>query len=295
VKKTALLALLLLPALGFSQSFYNLQRTRNATYYGGTGISTYFGDLKDNSPLQPARYNFNFGGEYFFAKHFSIRGEFNWFRLKGSDEFNTDELNDRGLSFFSNNKELSLAGTLNLLPLPARFDRRAAINVYGFAGIGLLIMNPKTKLDGKTYVLWRQQTEGKKNSYTPFQVAFPAGFGVRVKFMQVFSIIGEGGYRFLLTDHLDDVSGVADPGGNLKKGRYPDPTTLKGGVDGIAAKLSDRRTTEYPPGFGVRGNPSNKDGYFLFNIKLEYYLPTEFNPFKVDKLRTVRYRGGRRR
>jgi hypothetical protein len=26
---------------------------------------------------------------------------------------------------------------------------------------------------------------------------------------------------------------------------------------------------------GVRGNPEQKDGYFLFNIKYQYYLPYE--------------------
>ena len=207
----------------------------------------------------------------------------------------------RNLSFFSNNKEINIAGTINLLPLPARFDRRASVNIFGFAGIGLLVMNPKTKMDGKTYTLWRYQTEGVK--YSRIQPAFPAGLGVRVKFMQVFSIVAEGGYRFLMTDYLDDVSGVVRADDPQQKGRYPNPADLKGGASGdvaTAVKLSDRRK-EYDPNStfdytsGVRGNPKANDGYFLFNVKLEYYLPTEFNPFKVDKLRTVRYRGGRRR
>ena len=304
MKKIALLTLLLVPAWGFSQSFYNLQRTRNATYYGGTGVSGYFGELTNPNQMRPVRYTINFGGEYFFARNFSLRAEFNWFRLRGTDAIANSGPDDRvarNLSFFSNNKELSLAGTINLLPLPKRFDRRAAVNIYGFAGIGLLVMNPKTKMEGQTYTLWRYQTEGVK--YSRLQPAFPAGIGVRVKFMQVFSIVAEGGYRFLLTDYLDDVSGLPDQNGVATKGRYPDPSKLNGGTSGdkeMAIKLSDRRK-EYDPAstfdykFGVRGNPSTNDGYFLFNVKLEYYLPTEFEPFKIDKLRTVRYRGGRRR
>lgn len=307
MKKIALLTLLLIPALGFSQSFYNLQRKRNLTYYGGTGLSTYFGDLQNPNPWQIPdlpRYNLVVGVEYFFAQNFSVRGEANWFRLRGDDAIandGKDERMARNLDFFSNNKELSLTGTINLLPLPARFDRRAAINIYGFAGVGLLIMNPKTKMDGKTYELWKYQTEGKE--YSRFQPAFPVGLGLRVKFMEVFSIVAEGGYRFLNTDHLDDVSGVIQANDPEKKGRYPNPADLKGGVAGdalMAAKLSDRRkeydpTSTFPYTFGVRGNPGNKDSYFLFNVKLEYYLPTEFKPFKTDKLRTVRYRSGRRR
>ncbi|MFM7327781.1 MAG: hypothetical protein ACKO3B_03515, partial [Bacteroidota bacterium] len=119
----------------------------------------------------------------------------------------------------------------------------------------------------------------------------------------VFSIVAAGGYRLLLTDYLDDASGVTRADDPQQKGRYPNPADLKGGVAGdvaTAIALSDRRK-EYDPTsgfdyrFGVRGNPKTNDGYFLFNVKLEYYLPKEFEPFKIDKLRTVRYRGGRRR
>jgi hypothetical protein len=214
--------------------------------------------------------------EYFVLPRISLRGELNFFRLSGSDALakEGDDRRTRNLSFFSNNKELNLTGTFNLLPLPSRFDRRALLNIYGFTGLGLLWMNPKTKYDGKTYALAPLKTEGV--TYQRFQPAIPLGLGIRIKYRMVNSLIIEGGYRFLGTDYLDDVSGIYYTGsqGLLTKGRYPDPATLD---SDLSRALSDRRK-EYDPNSnyqynkGVRGNPTTKDGYFLINVRLDYYL-----------------------
>lgn len=82
------------------------------------------------------------------------------------------------------------------------------------------------------------------------------------------NIIIEGGYRLTFTDYLDDVSSE----------RYPnDPSILK---SDLSREMSDRRRERDPsypiqPGLGKRGNPDNNDGYFLMNVKVQYYLPTE--------------------
>ena len=80
-----------------------------------------------------------------------------------------------------------------------------------------------------------------------------------------FNIALDGGYRFLITDYLDDVS----------SGIYPTPSSFD---NDLAKRLSDRSgelgadPTFAEQGRMVRGDPNNKDGYFITNVKLEYYF-----------------------
>lgn len=175
---------------------------------------------------------------------------------------------------------------MNLLPLPNRFDKRPYINIYAFSGFGLMTMNPKTRTDaGKVEALQPLRTEGVR--YSRIQPVFPTGMGLKIKFGMVYSIIFEAGYRFTNTDYIDDVSGVPRPD-NAKKGGYPDPATL--GSD-LARELSDRRILKLG---NVRGNPSNTDGYWLFNVKVEYYLKEVFDPFNVGRNKLLYFKKSRR-
>jgi hypothetical protein len=167
----------------------------------------------------------------------------------------------------------------------------------------LLYFNPKTELDGKKYALQKYQTEGVK--YSRFQPVIPVGLGARIHVNPFFNILIEGGYRFTFTDYLDDVS----------KRRYPSLDELGvANYDDIRFRLSDRRfeigTEPGPPlpdvdeekrtTVGVRGNPTENDGYFILNISLQYYLPKEIFRDNQRKLYTVKRKAyyrkpGRRR
>lgn len=296
MKRLLILASLAIPILGYSQSFYNLRLPRNVNVYGGVLSSQYVGELYPGS-AKGQRNGINAGVEYFLGGRVSVRGEFNAFRLYGSDALsspeNADEQGARNLSFFSNNKELSVSGTLNLLPLPNRFDQRPYVNIYGFAGFGGLWMNPKTKYDGDNVALQPLQTEGVK--YSRIQPVFPVGFGLKIKVRMVYSLVFEAGYRFTNTDYIDDVSGRPDPGGLPYKGRYADPAALK---SPLAVALSDRRkekdpSSNFPYTFGVRGNPQTKDAYFLFNVKVEYYLKEIFDPYNRGRNKLLYIRKNR--
>jgi hypothetical protein len=113
------------------------------------------------------------------------------------------------------------------------------------------------------------KTEGV--AYSRFQPVIPYGLGVKLKAGPFLNFCIEGGYRSTFTDYLDDVSTV-----------HPDKT----GWDQTRIELSDRRPELglEPAGVGARrGNPSTNDGYFLMNLKVEYYLPSNFslgNPSK---------------
>jgi hypothetical protein len=71
----------------------------------------------------------------------------------------------------------------------------------------------------------------------------------------------EGAWRLTFTDYIDDVSTV-----------HQDKT----GWDPIRAQLSDRSEGMiFEPGH-VRGDPEDNDGYYLLQLKIEYYIPENF-------------------
>lgn len=255
---------LLFCAEGFSQGFYNKNRNRNLILSVGSGTTHYYGDLAksgDNSNIKP---NFDIGARYNFYRWFSAGAELTWFMLKGDDK--TDPGKEiRNLSFQSHNFELSSLLYVSLFEEDRRFYMRPFANPYIFGGIAMVNYNPTAKLDGKRYNLKKLNTSGE--SYSGFTAAIPVGGGVKFRVNPFFNVVLEGGYRFVFSDHLDDVSG----------GKYPDPTSF---ADPIARKLSDRTWETLPAGTptwaeqgkNFRGNPNNKDGYFIFNIKAEYYF-----------------------
>jgi hypothetical protein len=258
------IVLIIIANLTFAQSFYAIRKDRAAILVVGTGTSTYFGELANPGDYIDAKPNINAGLQYYFTPRISARAEVTWFTLEGDDSKADDgSRKKRNLSFKSNNVEVGFTGAVNLFPNGNRYYRRPYFNVYGFGGVGFIYFNPKTEYQGKKYALQPLNTEGA--DYSRIGLVIPFGLGARLKAGPNFNIALEGGYRKTFTDYLDDVSTV-----HLGTAAFSDPT---------AAALSDRRPelglTAAPAGT-QRGNPSGNDGYFLLNIKVEYYLPWDF-------------------
>ncbi|MBL7835070.1 MAG: hypothetical protein JNK18_14015 [Cyclobacteriaceae bacterium] len=262
----AVLFLVLVTELSFGQSFYAIRRERSLMVTVGSGSANYFGELVNPGSLGKIRPNLVLGAEYYFFNRISARTELTWFMIAGDDAKANSDRVERNLNFFSNNFELSATGAVYLLPNGVRFYQRPILNLYGFAGIGLLYFNPKTRYQGDVVALAPLETEGTK--YSRVIPVIPFGLGVKIKYGPFFNIIVEGGYRLTFSDYLDDVSIT----------RYPDPASLK---SDLSRALSDRRRErdpDYPivPGLGRRGNPETNDGYILLNVKVQYYLPVDF-------------------
>jgi hypothetical protein len=264
-KRFLIVIISLLPAFVGAQSFYSVKRPRNLTVYGGTGMANYFGELVNPGKLGKVRYNLVVGAEYYLMRNLSVRAEAIWFRVAGSDQNANDDRVERNLSFFSNCQELNVAGTFYILPEKNPYYQRRLVNPYIFAGVGMLRFNPKTEYQGKTYELRPLLTENVE--YSRFGLVVPYGFGVRVMATPLLNIKIESGYRTTFTDYLDDISSQ----------RYVDPTLLTSDLSRALADRRRERDPDYPvgPNVGVRGNPKFNDGYFLMNVKLEYYLPKE--------------------
>ncbi len=275
MKKLYLLTclLILVTVVAEAQSFYALRKNRALILSVGTGTSTYFGELKNNGDYLDAKPNVTAGLSFFVLPQVSLRGDVAWFQLSGSDaEANDPSRAPRNLSFTANNFEIAFTGALYLLPNPYRYYQRPPFNAYVFGGLALFYSNPTANYDGGKYALQPLQTEGVK--YSRANIALPIGVGVRAKMGPFLNVALEVGYRKTFTDYLDDVSTV-----------HPDKT----GWDATRAALSDRRPElglePYEPG-SLRGNPDKKDGYMLLNVKVEYYLPTDFkSPNSYRRLR----------
>jgi hypothetical protein len=264
-KRLFLVLLGMVPVFAGAQSFYSIKRPRNVSVSAGSGIANYFGELVNPGKLGQVRYNLVVGAEYYLLNNLSVRAEATWFRISGSDANANDDRVERNLSFFSNCQELSLGATYYILPEKNPYYQRRIVNPYVFAGVGMLHFNPKAEYEGKNYALRPLLTENVE--YNRLQVVVPYGMGVRLMVTPLLNVKIEGGYRTTFTDYLDDISSK----------RYVDPTLLK---SDLSRALADRRREldpDYPvgPNFGVRGNPKFNDGYFLMNVKMEYYIPVE--------------------
>jgi hypothetical protein len=262
---SSVILLLTISSLTEAQSFYSARRERSLIFSGGLGTSTYYGDLANSNAYVKANPNVNAALQYFLSNRIGARVELNWFTLAGDDkDANGGGRVERNLSFQSSNFELSAVGMINLFTHGDRFYRRPEINIYGFAGIGLLYFNPKaTDQLGNSVSLQPLKTEGV--SYSLVAPVVPVGLGIRFKVTPMFNLSIEAGFRKTFTDYLDDVSTT-----------YPGAGSFNG--DAQAIYFSDRRVDPGVNGTagGIRGNSNSLDSYMLLNAKVEYYLPWAF-------------------
>jgi hypothetical protein len=277
-----------------SQSFYYQRVHRPHIFSGGVGISALYGDMFRPSIDRPLQIGGAASLGYLrrINRRMYIRAEANFYQLLGDDkesyfeprkEFDPEsDRRGRNLSFRSDNFEFSAVTIIDLLPtygytyrLNKRGKVQPAINSffrpdftpYIYFGLGLTTNNPKAELDGTRYNLRPLQTEGVQ--YGAVTITFPAGAGLRFKLGYRSDLALEGGYRFTLTDYLDDVSD-----------EYIDPASFAG--NNIAFRLQDRRPEiglqpkwQRAANSGVtlrRGNPNDNDGFFIFQVKFQYYL-----------------------
>jgi len=278
MKKLVLLVILALFAESLlAQSFYNRRIDRKWIASAGTGVASYFGELKNDGDIfQGTLYNIEVGLERRFTDRISARANLTFFQVKGSDAKAADVESgriQRNLSFSSLNIELAAIGVIQLFPEVGRYYQRPLINPYIFLGVGAVYHNARAEIPvddnydntfadaGKMTSLRQYRTE--LVDYSPVTMVIPFGVGVKMVIKPALNISVNGGYRYAFSDYLDDVS-TEHPG----DAAFSDP---------LAAALSDRRhelgLPSADPG-KIRGNPDKNDGYFIFSVRVDYYLPS---------------------
>jgi hypothetical protein len=275
------LVLVALVEVSSAQNFYSRRRDRTLMFSYGAGMSTYHGDMYDvlYDGLKPGP-NVGIGLRKKFGSQLSVRFDLNWGTLGRSRgrEIGVDSRNVRNLSFRSRNFELSAQFIFNLIPVKGSYSRRPLINPYIIAGLGITTNNPKgidSTGSGDWVNLRELNTEVLAEPYSGIAVVVPFGFGIRLRANQFIDVLIEGARRFTFTDYLDDVS-TQYPSMDQVRQYHIDNGT---GLEDLAARMYDRSAEGGFPARNegnTRGNPEYNDAYYIFQIRLEMYLPDNF-------------------
>jgi hypothetical protein len=160
------------------------------------------------------------------------------------------------------------------LNLPKRW-RSKLVPTYVFAGVAGIYFNPQAYTRGEWHSLHPLHTEGQglpgfNKHYSRINVAFPVGIGMKFKISPYRSLGVEAGWRFTLTDYIDDVG----------SGRYPSTQIMKENFGDIAAILSYRRagrSNDYDINYRGGGSRGGKwiDQYQFITINYSAILKTD--------------------
>ncbi len=231
------------------------------------GTSNYQGDLQDKRfTFNQAHFAGGFGLSYDLTDHFSLRTGISFGKVSGDDKLGRNQI--RNLNFTSKITEGMLGVNYYITPLADH-----ALTPYVFAGVAVYHFDPYTHdTAGNKFYLKPLSTEGEgfitgKNNYNLTQVAIPFGGGVKLSLTDNINVGLEVGFRKLLTDYLDDVSG-----------NYVDETLLQTNRGAKAVELAYRGnelktgSPFYPAAGAQRGSPKNKDWYYFTGLTLSLRL-----------------------
>jgi hypothetical protein len=277
--------------------------------YTSVGFSvkaSYFdGDIA--TPIQYVRPGIGVNITRRITPRISLTSELMWLRIMGDDmtSSNLQTPNKiapyiRNLHFRNDIKELAFSAKYDLFPSADHYRKRPIYNLYGSIGLSLFYHNPKARIfkdtnttKTKWVALKPLQTENK--SYSNFQIALPLAIGVRYKLSLQWDMEVEVGYRFTLTDYIDDVSG-----------KYPNPNLLKSDLsrslsnrsaepisalsknerdllyleNELAMPVENEGGYKYLTGAGPgtsRGSKKGYDGFVVIGVRFLYAIPGTVN------------------
>ncbi|MEP2670807.1 MAG: DUF6089 family protein [Cyclobacteriaceae bacterium] len=215
--------------------------------YNSVGLSlnavNYYGDLaprpqRVSTDISFTRPGIGLSFIHRFGPRYSLKGEFMYATIKGSDADSADpgDLDNgiyryqRNLSFRNRIKELSVVAVFDLFENQSTYISRVRWTPYAFLGVAAFHHNPQaqapaTDLNGNPLAQAGQWvdlrplgTEGQNatlldtdvNSgiepYKQIQFAIPFGIGARFRLNEVMDLWADIGFRYTFTDYLDDVS-----------------------------------------------------------------------------------------
>lgn len=262
----------------------------------GIGVANYAGDLCKGFGCTRPRPSIVAGLQYRIDESLSLRTEFTWVRLAGTDAGGIYDY--RNLSFRADNFEFTGAIQYDFFNYEKLYRRRRFIAPYVFVGLGFTTVNPTAEYEGRWHALRPLQTEGR--AYGSVAMVIPYGAGVRFKVSPALNVGVEAGVRWVFSDYLDDVSSKYDP--TISK--------ANGDTD-IRIALADRREeylrnnvfkndgviTELEKGQlhgeqselfhhvyndSDRGKPDSNDGYMLIQVKAEYTLKVTKQHYNIN-------------
>lgn len=262
--KNLLLLTFLLPLSASAQDFHFSARA---------GMMGYQGDLKAKPiTLSQTKPMFSLGARYDLTQHIMARSYFTYGAVTATDKKGTAAMKQRNLDFQSKIIDWELGAQYNILNLNNHWW-----TPYVFAGVGVFHFNPYTKdADDAKQFLKPMSTEGQGfmpgvNNYSLTQFNIPFGFGIDYLLGEDHRIGLDFGYRYLMTDYLDDVSDKYVGENDLMNARGPKAVEL-------AFRGDEVHNSSYPVAGDIRGNPKNKDGYYY--VAFTYTFRFWFDKYK---------------
>jgi opacity protein-like surface antigen len=228
------------------------------------GGASYQGDLNLYNPVKISGISAGAFAKLNFDPHWGLGFHYNFGQIKADDaKSNNLQFNDRNLSFYTSLSELSLLVDFNLFDLLS-YSRKGKMTPYLFAGVGIILFNPKATYNGNDIELKPLTTEGQAKPYKGYAPTFPYGAGVKYRLKDNMTIFSEIGYRTPYTDYIDDVSGV-----------YASSSAFTNSSNASLSKaLSDRSgeiTGTYLGNPGTqRGDFRKRDNYMFVGIGISY-------------------------
>ncbi len=250
------------------------------------GASNYQGDLQDKIfTLVRSKPALGMGFNYELNDRMLLNIEFANANISGDDKFSVKN-RSRNLSFNSNITEFSIGFEYVLFNL---YEYKAS--PYFFTNIGVFKFNPYLKLDnGAKIFLSEYDTEGQgfyegRKKYKLRQLSIPFGAGIQWALSNNTRVGVLIGMRKTFTDYIDDVSTT-----------YVDKNILFQNRGQKAVDLAYKGNllpngAPYPSDGTKRGNPKNKDWYYLAGVSLRFRLKTparhQSYTFKIHKSKTT--------
>lgn len=198
----------------------------------GVGPSVFLGDLGGQDGVgQPfvydieptlTRHSVSGGIRYYLTEHTSVRAIFSHAQVRGDDALtNYPNRRYRNVNFKSSIMELAGLYEFHILKPKilhmtgagsTRIFNGNRLGVYAFGGLGGFYFNPKGQLGSAYYPLQPLNTEGQgfadgPKKYRRVSMSLPTGGGAFWLLNHNFTIGLDVGYRWTLTDYIDDVSG----------------------------------------------------------------------------------------
>jgi hypothetical protein len=212
------------------------------------GGSNYIGDLSGTfMNLGLTRPSGGIMVRYNLSEHFSAKGYMGYGRIVGADSLSGNTFEQtRNLSFFTDLYEISLQMEYNFLPYSYKYYDKKQFVPYVFLGVGLFNYNPKTNFRGNIIELQPLGTEGQgtteyndREKYALTQFCFPFGAGVKKRVAERWTVGFELGFRYTMTNYLDDVGGTYANFRVVQRGN--------GLAAGILSDRSDEKNLQFGP------------------------------------------------
>lgn len=281
--KKIFFVLLMLPIISHAQ-----KKHHEVGIFGGT--SSYFGDLRQE--IFPEGGYRACGGlvyKYFVHPNVGFRVGVNYASLYGADSASkVPAIKARNLDFQTNILEFNWGIEANMLPVETD---QYKISPYVFAQMALFYFDPYTQdADLEKLYLRPLSTEGQglrqypdRRLYSKVNMAFPLGFGFRTFIGQKVMLNAEMGFRYTLTDYLDDVSKTYVNMDTLFK--YKGQQSVDFSYRGDELKTWDENYPNY--GF-KRGDNRATDWYWFGGISVSIYFDARGNSYRDRNSRCPR-------